>query len=115
MYFSFEVNFLIRELTLNRLYITGISYGKFSDLVSQIISLPCGSGKRFTVKINQTYFRAFLQKTCHSVQYPLEGCKKIKNLESALKLGTLNNHQGTYTPQAGNKKGAGFSLFTGVN
>ena len=56
-----------------------------------------------------------LQKHCNSVLYPLEGYKKQETEECILKLCGYIYHQGTYTPQAGSEKGAGFLLFTGVS
>ena len=41
--------------------------------------------------------------------------KKQETEECILKLCGYIYHQGTYTPQAGNEKGAGFFPFTGVS
>ena len=50
-------------------------------------------------------FSTLLQKHCN---------KKQETKECILKLFGYIYHQGTYTPQAGTEKGAGFLPFTGV-
>ena len=51
-------------------------------------------------------FSTLLQKHCN---------KKQETEENILKLCGYKYHQGTYTPQGGNEKGAGFLPFTGVS
>ena len=51
-------------------------------------------------------FSTLLQKHCN---------KKQETEECILKIGGYIYHQGTYTPEAGTEKGAGFLPFTGVS
>jgi len=66
---------------------------------------PCLN--RLCLFFGTTYtISTFLQKHCN---------KKQETEECILKLCGYIYHQGTYTPQVGNEKGAGFLPFTGVS